>query len=68
MATTIQIQEDTLDFLKHLREQFDTSTYDVLIKMLIKKAMVPQQSLFGKAGKMSMKEILKDLRDESDRY
>lgn len=68
MATTIQVQEDTLDFLKHLREQFETSTYDALIKVLIQKAMIPQQSLWGKAGRMSMKDILKNLRDESDRY
>lgn len=26
------------------------------------------KSMYGKGGKMSMKEILKDLRDETDRF
>ena len=68
MATTIQIQDDTLDFLKHLRDQFDVHSYDALIKTLIQKAMAPQRSLWGKAGKMNRKDILKDLREEHDRY
>ena len=68
MVTTIQIQEDTLDFLKHLRKQLDVPSYDMLIKELIQKAMTPKQSFWGKAGKMGMKEILKNLRDKDDRY
>jgi hypothetical protein len=29
--------------------------------------MMKQKSLWGKGGKLSMEEIMKDLRDESDR-
>lgn len=68
MATTIQINDDTIDFLKQLREEYEAPSYDFLIKVLIGKAVKPQRSLWGKGGKMKMKEILKDLRDESDRY
>ena len=68
MATTIQVQDDTLAFLKQLQDQFHASSYDALLKILIEKATKPQHSLWGAGGRMSMKEILKDLRDESDRY
>ncbi|MBI2666771.1 hypothetical protein HYX13_04115 [Candidatus Woesearchaeota archaeon] len=68
MTTTIQIQEDTLVFLKQMRESFALPSYDSLIKVLLQKAMHPSQSLWGKAGKLSMQEVLKDMRDKSDRY
>lgn len=68
MATTIQVSNDTLDFLKQLREQFKTPSYDALLRMLIEKAMKPQKSMWGAGGKLSMKEIMKGLRDESSRY
>ncbi|HLD72126.1 MAG TPA: hypothetical protein VJA23_00925 [Candidatus Nanoarchaeia archaeon] len=68
MATTIQVNEDTIDFLKQLREKYAVPSYDSLIKVLIGKALKPKESLWGKGGKMKMKEILKDLRNKSDRY
>ena len=68
MSTTIQVGEDTVNFLKSLRTQFNQPSYDELIKLLINKAMRPEKSLYGAYGKMPMKEILKDLRDKSDRY
>ncbi len=66
MPTTIQVDRQTVHILKMLRDQFKVPSYDALIKFLIKKSI--KKSMWGAGGKMSMKEILKDLRDESDRY
>jgi len=68
MTTTIQVNDDTVMFLKSLREQFNQPSYDALLKLLMKKAMRPEKSMYGAYGKMSMKNILKDLRDKNDRY
>ncbi len=68
MATTIQVNDNTMQFLKLLREQYKAASYDELLKILIEKAMKPPKSLWGAGGKMGMKEILKGLRDKSDRY
>ena len=66
MTTTIQINDDTIKYLKLLRDQYEAQSYDALLKILMEKSMKPQKSMWGAAGKMSMKEILKDLRDEGD--
>ena len=66
MTTTIQINDDTIKYLKLLRDQYEAQSYDALLKILMEKSMKPQKSMWGAAGKMSMMEILKDLRDESD--
>lgn len=68
MTTTIQVNDETIMFLKSLREQYKLDSYDALIKILIGKATKPLKSLAGAGGKMTMKEILKDLRDETDRF
>ncbi len=68
MSTTIQVQNDTLEFLKELREQYEVSSYDALLKILIAKAKKPSQSLWGRGGKMKIKEILEGLREKNDRY
>ncbi len=68
MATTIQVSEDTIHFLKHLRKEYNAPSYDSLIKIMIQKSLRPQKSLWGAGGKMDMKKILKGLRDENDRY
>ena len=68
MTTTIQVNEETVNVLKLLRDQFKVPSYDALLKILITKAVKPNKSMWGAGGKLSMKEILKDLRDKSDRY
>lgn len=68
MSTTIQVNDETVDVMKVLRDQMQVPSYDALIKVLIEKAMKPRKSLWGIGGKKTMKEILKDLRDKSDRY
>ena len=68
MTTTIQVTEETVNVLKLLRDQLKVPSYDALLKILIKKAVKPKKSMWGVGGKLSMKDILKDLRDKSDRY
>ncbi|MEK6887151.1 MAG: hypothetical protein AABW88_04950 [Nanoarchaeota archaeon] len=67
-TTTIQLDTDIVDNLKGLREQYKVHSYNELLKIIIKKARKPEKSMWGYYGKMSMKEILDGLRDETDRY
>ncbi len=68
MATTIQVQEDTLQALKRLQRQIHVDTYDALLKILIQKAQRPHTSFWDKGGKVSKEVFMKDLRDKHDRY
>lgn len=68
MATTIQVQEDTLELLKQMREMTKTASYDAAIKEMLKKSTRHEKSLYGFLGKKNMKQILKGLRDENDRF
>ena len=68
MATTIQVQEETMQALKRLQRQTHTQTYDALLKVLIQKAQRPSFSLWGKGGKVKKGVCMKDLRDKHDRY
>jgi len=54
--------------LKLAKEQFHAETYEELLKILLKKAMKPVTSLYGTGGKVDWNEVMKDLRDKSDRY
>ena len=70
MVTTIQVQKQTLELLKKLKEETHASSYDEAIKN-IAIARTKNESLAGYLGKYlgkkSRKWILKDLRDENDR-
>jgi len=62
-TTTIQVTEDVLEILKQIREEQDAPSYNAVLR----KVLVHRESLAGCLGpKLSMKEILKDLRDEED--
>ncbi len=68
MTTTIQVKEDTIEWLKRLREQYKAASYDEVIETLIKKEHTLPKSGFGLLGHVgSRKEILKGLRDKHDR-
>ena len=67
MTTTIQVQEDTLELLKQLRAVTKSETYDSTIKEVLKQSGNKEKSMYGFLGKKNMKQILKGLRDESDR-
>ena len=67
MKTTIQINQSTLELLKKVRDNTQSSSYDEAIKKVILKN-INKESLYGYLGKKSKKEILKGLRDKSDRF
>ena len=72
MTTTIEVQEETLELLKEYKKQFKAKDFDHIISGLV------QIWLEGRKLKGCLKpylpkgitreEILKDLRDETDRY
>ena len=68
MTTTIQVHDDTLELLKLYRKSTKAASYDETIKVMIKKATAPRESLKGFLGKRSMKYILEGLRDKTDRF
>ena len=63
MTDIIQKNDAIVEILKN---QYCLKSDGLLIKLLKEKAQNPKKSMWGAAGKMSMMEILKDLRDESD--
>ncbi len=66
MATTIQLDEETVKMLKGYKEQLNIATYDDLIKKIL--AEKTSKSMFGFLGKnKSINHILRGIRDESDR-
>lgn len=68
MATTIQIQDDTKELLKHVIKSTNSKTYDEAIQKLVK--MKTSKSMYGafavNGKKYPVKEIVKDLRSERD--
>ena len=66
MVTTIQVNESTLVLLKYWRKTFGFSSYDELLNTLVKRQT--QESLYGFLGHSSRENILRDLRDKSDRF
>lgn len=68
MATTIQVQESTLESLKRLRKRTHALSYDELINRLIKKlAKKSMAGALARKKRYTKKEILRGLRDEEDR-
>lgn len=71
MVTTIQVDENTILLLKKLKEALEASSYDEAITKIAIKHLKPARSMAGSlkkyVGKLSKKEILKDLRDKNDR-
>ena len=67
MPTTIQIGERTLKILKKVKEETHASSYDEAINKIV-AIRAKKASLGGYLGKGPLKEILRDLRDEEDRF
>jgi len=67
MPTTIQIQERTLEILKKIKKDTNSSSYDEAIKKIVVDS-TKRESLAGFLGKRPRKWILNDLRDKSDRF
>ncbi len=68
MPTTIQVNEGTLDVLKHLRKSMNAPSYDEVINRVIEKSMKNSNSMYGALGKKNIKWVMKGLRDKSDRF
>ena len=66
-TTTIQLEEPTKELLNELKKSFHSKTYDEVIQSLVRKKT---RSLYGKLshGRVSAAEMLKGLRDKSDRF
>ncbi len=68
-TTTIQIQHETKKFLDSLKEAYGVKTYDQVINKLIQKKSKSMHGALADADNpISMKEILKGLRDKNDKY
>ncbi|MBS3101239.1 hypothetical protein J4204_03830 [Candidatus Woesearchaeota archaeon] len=66
MPTTIQINSETLDLLKKFKDSLNAESYDDVINKVLRGGV--KKSMYGALGKeKSMKNILRGLRDESDR-
>ncbi|MBS3076941.1 hypothetical protein J4233_01585 [Candidatus Pacearchaeota archaeon] len=68
--TTIQINTRTLQLLKKLKQELEAKSYEETInKLAIERTKKSIAGFLGKKyGKLSRKRILKDLRDEDDRF
>ncbi|HIH16091.1 MAG TPA: hypothetical protein HA252_01665 [Candidatus Diapherotrites archaeon] len=69
VTTTIQVRNETKARLDNLKKSYKVKTYDEAITTLVR---VKRGSMYGvlarKGKKYSLKELLKDLRDKSDRF
>lgn len=68
MATTIQVHKETASHLHHMKDKLKLLSLNETVEYLIRQETI-RKSFWG-AGKkkMSMKHILEDLRDKSDRF
>ena len=66
MKTTIQINQNTLELLRKVRDDNRSGSYDEIITKIIIRNL-NKESLFGYLGKKNRRFILKELRDKSDR-
>ena len=66
-TSTIQLEKSTKDILNELKESFNSTTYDEVIKKLLKKKTGSMFGALGKGRKISVKEMMKGLRDKHDR-
>ena len=67
MKTTVQVEQNTLELLRKIKESTNSNSYDETINKIVLKNL-STKSLFGYLGKKNIKEILKGLRDKSDRF
>lgn len=70
MATTIQVEDETLDMLKKYKEQFKANSYDEVIKKFMKIGdhIKAARGIFGKKDMYFIKKEAKLLRDKKDRF
>lgn len=67
-TTTIQIETPTKELLNELKKNYNSKTYDDVIKTLVSKKTKSMYGKLGKNKKVSAAEMMKGLRDKSDRF
>jgi predicted CopG family antitoxin len=68
MTTTIQIENPTKELLNELKKSFQSKTYDDVIQKLVRKKTKSMYGALAKGKKISAAQMMKGLRDKSDRY
>lgn len=66
MVTTVQIQEDTLELLKKVKEETKSASYDEAIKKMV--LMQVKESFAGYLADYSSKNVYKGVRDKRERF
>ncbi|MBI4438990.1 hypothetical protein HY640_03615 [Candidatus Woesearchaeota archaeon] len=66
MVTTIQVEEETLELLKKLKEHFNVSTYNEAIERMAERGL-RRRSMQGYLGRRNRADILRGLRDKHER-
>ena len=67
MTTTIQVSDDTLELLRKVKKDTQSTSYDEAIKQMVFWT-VREKSLGGYLGSSPRKQLLKDLRDKHERF
>lgn len=67
-STTIQVEIPTKKLLNNLKTNYNSKTYDEVIIALVRKKEPSMFAKLSKGKKISAKEMMKGLRDKSDRY
>ena len=67
MPTTIQVNERTLELLRKVKGETNSSSYDETINKIVRERL-QNESMAGYLGKMQKKDILKGLRDKNERF
>jgi hypothetical protein len=67
MVTTIQVGEDTLEILKHLRSAYEAKSYDEALRRALDE-LTRRESLAGILKHIPREELQEGLRDEHDRF
>lgn len=68
MSTTIQVENPTKELLNNLKTNYNSKTYDEVIITLVRKKEPSMYAKLSKGKKISVKEMMKGLRDKSDRF
>ena len=67
-TTTIQIENPTKELLNELKKNYNSKTYDEVIKTLVSKKTKSMYGKLAKGKKISATGLLKNLRDKGDRF
>jgi len=67
-TTTIQIENPTKELLNELKKNYNSKTYDEVIKTLVSRKTKSIYGKLAKGKKISVAEMMKGVRDKSGRF